>query len=102
MNSRHLRQAFSVALVVLMALKTIKAKQVNDEELLDLKINLVRSLLDRNREKSVMRALMTFIKIYVNFSKPETSHIFEKTIQAITNNTTSMGIEELVISIKKA
>lgn len=59
-------------------------------------------MLNPNREKSVMRTLMTFFKIYVNFTTPETSHNFEKTIQAITHNTTTMGIEKLVISIKKA
>lgn len=59
-------------------------------------------MLNRNREKSVMRTLLLYIKIYVNFTTPETSHNFEKTIQAITYNTTTMGIEELVISIKKA
>lgn len=49
-----------------------------------------------------MRALMIFIKIYVNFTTPASSHNFEKTIQAITHNTTTMGVEELAISIKKA
>jgi protein-disulfide isomerase-like protein with CxxC motif len=35
--------------------------------------------------------------MYVHFSKPETSRIFETEIKAITNNITTMGIEELIL-----
>jgi hypothetical protein len=39
--------------------------------------------------------------MYVHFSKPETSRIFETEIKAITNNITTMGIEELILHREK-
>lgn len=85
------------ALVVLTVLLAIKNKRGNDDALLSLKVDLFRSMYARNMEKSTMRALANFLKMYVHFSKPETDRIFEKEILAITNNIKTMGIEELIL-----
>jgi predicted transposase/invertase (TIGR01784 family) len=89
------------ALVVLTVLRSIKNKKSSDETLLNLKIDLFRSMYERNMEKATMRALANFLKMYVRFSKPETYHIFETEIMTITNNTTTMGIEELILQRAK-
>lgn len=36
-------------------------------------------------------------KMYVHFSKPESYRTFENEISKITDNTTTMGIEELIL-----
>ncbi len=45
--------------------------------------------------------LLDFIKAYVNFAKPETAIKFDKEIDLITNNTTTMGIREQILEMKK-
>lgn len=85
------------ALVVLTVLLALKNKKAGDERLMELKIDLFRRMLTRKIEKPAMRALASFLKMYVNFSKPETNRIFETEIKVITHNTTTMGIEELIL-----
>jgi len=90
------------AMVVLMVLMAIKNKKANDDDLLELKKDLFRRMIARNIDKATMRALATFLKMYVHFSKPESYRIFETEIQTITNNISTMGIEELVLHRTKA
>jgi predicted transposase/invertase (TIGR01784 family) len=85
------------ALVVLTVLVAIKNRKAGDERLMQLKIDLFRRMLARNMDKTTMRALANFLKMYVHFSKPDTALIFETEIKAITNNITTMGIEELIL-----
>ena len=87
------------ALVVLTVLMAIKNKKTNDDDLLKLKTDLFRSMYARNMDKTSMRALAGFLKMYVHFSKPESYRIFETEIQIITNNNITMGIEELVLQL---
>jgi len=85
------------ALVVLTALIAIKHKKANDDNLLHLKIELFRRLHSRQMDKATMRALANFLKMYVQFSKPESNRIFETQTKSITNDITTMGIEELIL-----
>ncbi len=85
------------ALVVLTVLVAIKHKKAGDERLMELKMDLFRRMIARNMDKTTMRSLANFLKMYVHFSKPESSRIFETEIKAITNNITTMGIEELIL-----
>jgi predicted transposase/invertase (TIGR01784 family) len=71
---------------------------LDDEGLLGLKIDLFRKLYQRKMDKKTMQAIATFLKLYVHFSKPETNTIFEASIQSITENKLTMGIEELVLN----
>ena len=89
------------AMVVLTVLIAIKNKKAGDEQLMELKIGLFRRMMTKNMDKASMRALANFLKMYVHFSKPETSRIFETEIKAITNNITTMGIEELILHREK-
>jgi hypothetical protein len=87
------------AIVVLTVLMAIKNKKTNDEDLLKLKTDLFRSMYARNMDKTSMRALAGFLKMYVHFSKPESYRIFDNEIKTITNNNITMGIEELVLHL---
>lgn len=46
------------------------------EYLLGLKLRIARHLLGHNISPDKMRALMTFLRLYVNFSDPETNAKF--------------------------
>jgi predicted transposase/invertase (TIGR01784 family) len=85
------------ALVVLTVLLAIRNKKSTDETLLSLKTDLFRMLLRRKMEKSTLRALVNFLKMYVHFSKPDSYRIFEKETKLITNDISTMGIEELIL-----
>lgn len=45
-----------------------------------------------------MRALASFLKMYVHFSKPNSYRIFHRELKAITKNIKTMGIEDLIIN----
>ena len=87
------------ALVVLTVLRAIKAKKATDTELADLKMDLIRTLIGRQMDKPTMRALVNFLKMYIPFSKPEMALTFERQLEAITSNISTMGIEELILHL---
>ena len=58
---------------------------------------MTRRLLAKPFSKDKIRALMTFLKQYVRFEKPETTVIFEEQYQELTKQRRTMGIEEFVI-----
>ena len=87
------------ALVVLTALRAIKAHKATDNDLMALKLDLYRTMISRQIDKTTMRALANFLKMYIPFAKPEISLTFEKQIESITPNITTMGIEELILHI---
>lgn len=89
------------ALVVLTVLTYLKNKKTNEEGLMRLKTGLFRKMLERKIEKRTMRALVSFLKMYVQFSKPESNLIFENEIRLITNKISTMGIEELILNRAK-
>ncbi|MCU0376167.1 MAG: hypothetical protein MUF24_12745 [Chitinophagaceae bacterium] len=89
------------AMVVLTALRAIKAQKATDSDLMDLKIDLFRHLINRQLDKAMMRALANFLKMYMPFAKPETSLTFEKNLQTITTNITTMGVEEQILQMKR-
>jgi predicted transposase/invertase (TIGR01784 family) len=85
------------AMIVLTVLLALKSKKQTDEYLLGLKLRIARDLLDRNISPDKVRALMTFLKLYVNFANPETNANFEYKLSLITENRKTMGIEEMVL-----
>jgi hypothetical protein len=89
------------ALVVLTVLKAIQNKNSSDLSLLSLKIDLFKRMYNRKIEKPTMRAMANFLKMYVHFSEPESNRIFKNEIQSITNNNTTMGIEEVILHREK-
>jgi len=87
------------ALVVLTALRAIKAQKATDNDLMALKLDLFRIMISRQMDKTTMRALANFLKMYIPFAKTEISLTFEKQIASITSNITTMGIEELILHL---
>lgn len=89
------------AMIVLTVLSALKSKNQTDEYLLGLKLRIARNLLDRDISPGKIRALMTFLKLYVNFADPQTNAKFVHEISLITENRKTMGIEEMVLERAK-
>lgn len=83
------------ALVMETALEALQ-KKVDDEKLLEIKVSLVRKLLERGIPQQKIRHLLGFIKFYVQFAKPETTRNFEEKIQQFTQKQKAMGIIESI------
>jgi len=74
----------------------IRYKQVkSDEDLLDLKLQLFRIMLQKGHTKKVIRNIATFIKFYVNFKHLGFYDKFEEDIFVISKKEKSMGLMEL-------
>lgn len=90
------------ALVVLTA-KTalsgsgIKNSMERDKLLLNLKLELAKQLLMKRIPKEKVRALMNFLKYYTRFENPEINSKFEQEVEALTERSNTMGLEELLL-----
>jgi len=89
------------AIVVLTVLLAIKKKQLSDDDVLGLKLEIVRNLLTHNISDKKIRALVNFLKFYVRFDNAEFHTKFEETILKITKNKKTMGIEEMLLERAK-
>ena len=87
------------AMVVLTVLVALQKKRVDEADLLDLKLTLTKRLLDKPFPKPVIRQLMNFLRNYVRFAKPETNVIFEDEYNELTKQKTTMGLEELLLTL---
>ncbi len=90
------------ALVVLtaktaLAGKNIKNSYERDELLLGLKLKLAKLLLTRKIAKEKIRVLMNFLRYYVSFENPDINTKFEQEVEILTERSTTMGIEELLL-----
>ncbi|MFT4204428.1 MAG: hypothetical protein QM610_11030 [Chitinophagaceae bacterium] len=84
------------AFVILAVLLALKKGKLTDDNLLDLKIGLIRRLLRQKFPRAKIDAIFYFIGHYVSFSDPEKQLIFEKEIEIITENNKTMGVVELI------
>lgn len=89
------------AIVILTVLLALKRKKLDDDDLLQLKIQIFRNLHARNIDETKMRGLSTFLNLYMHFAKLETSIKFEQEIQILTENRKTMGLEEMVLDRAK-
>jgi predicted transposase/invertase (TIGR01784 family) len=93
------------SLIVLTVLFAIRHSIKGDENsLLEAKIKLVKNLKKRTLEAEKEAKLLTFIRLYVDFEKPETNRKFEEAIHQLFNKTNYMGIIEYAIqdAVEKA
>jgi len=90
---------FSV--VVLTVLLALKRKNLDDEELYNLKFSLAKNLLGRNIAKRKVNDLLIFLQRYVSFADPFYNVKFDKQIEELTENQQTMGIRELVLDLAK-
>jgi len=82
-------------------LKNIEDATARDQLLLDLKRPLVRNLLSKEIPKKKVRVLMNFLRYYVRFDTEEYNVKFEREVEVLTENTNTMGIEELLLEQAK-
>ncbi len=78
-----------------------KRKAITEENMLDLKIELMRQLLERKVSKVKIRRLLVFINGYLRFEKPNNALIFEKKYDELLNHDKKMGIEEIAKKIAR-
>jgi hypothetical protein len=70
---------------------------LTEENVADLKIDLMRRLLAKNVDRNKIRRLFDFISQYVRFEKPEIAATFERKFDDIINLEQNMGITEILI-----
>jgi len=92
------------ALVVLSAKTAFCGKKLGtdverDRVLRELKLTIVKALHAKGYPEHKITKIMNFLRFYVNFETEEINNIFEQDIQTITEKTTTMGIEELIIAM---
>ena len=85
--------------VLLTAYWAIQKKRGNleEEDLVDLKLDLMRRLLTKNVNKKKIRRLFDFINMYLRFEKPEIKATFERQFDEIVKIEKNMGITEILI-----
>ncbi len=85
------------AMVVLAVLEYLKNKTKGDDALLEIKLNLVRLLKDKNYSARQIRSILYFIRRYINFSDKEKNTIFEKKFEIIyPPKQKAMGINKML------
>ncbi|WP_316834624.1 hypothetical protein [Pedobacter nutrimenti] len=94
------------ALVVLSAKTAFCGKKLGtdverDRVLRELKLTIVKALHAKGYPEHKITKIMNFLRFYVNFETEEINNIFEQDIQTITEKTTTMGIEELLLARAK-
>jgi predicted transposase YdaD len=84
------------AIVLLTVLLALKKDKINEVELIDLKLELVKNLLKKEISKKKIHALMNFLKHYVSFNE-ENTLIFEQKLDQFKGKTYPMGIEQFLL-----
>ena len=84
------------AIVVLTVKAALKRKHITDHELLSLKTDLVKNLLDRKLSKTKIRKLLSFLRLYIRFENRETGVKFEEAVDHLIQENMAIDIEELV------
>ena len=78
------------ATVIETALVALKKKKLNDDDLLDLKVDLVKRLYEKQFPKQKIFALLNFIRYYVRFNNKENNELFDKKVETFNKKTYPM------------
>jgi len=89
------------AVAILTVLIALKSKKRSDEQLFHLKFNLLRNLYRRRIPKKKIDGLLLFLQLYIHFENRDYKLKFEKVIEELTENNTTMGIREFVLDRAK-
>lgn len=84
------------AFVILTVLLALQRKRLTDNALFDLKVALVRRLLQQKFARAVIKGVLYFIRNYVVFADPENKSKFDEEIDSITQKSRHMGIVEMI------
>jgi hypothetical protein len=69
---------------------------LESKELIDLKMDLVKNLLEKGISKSKIRHVLNFLKYYVRLEKDE-ADIFEQKLDHLTGKSFPMGTEQYLL-----
>jgi predicted transposase/invertase (TIGR01784 family) len=89
------------ATVILSAKLAISKRAKNDEQLFDLAFDLAKRLLRKKLSKEKISHVMSFLRYYIRFEKQEMFAKFENEVFILTERSTTMGIEELLLDRAK-
>ena len=84
------------AFVVLTVLLALRRGKLTDKALFDLKVELVRKLLEQKFARATIRGIFYFIRNYVVFADPENDSKFDSKIDSITQKSRHMGIVDML------
>jgi len=84
------------SIIILTVLLEIKKGKLKSKELIDLKIELVKNLLEKGITKRKIRHLLNFLKYYVRLGKDDAFE-FEQKLDYLTGKTYPMGTEEYLL-----
>lgn len=85
------------AVVILVALSAIKNKKTNDLDLKAIKHKLHQELDRKSVDLAKHKAVMNFIKYYVNFENKKMMSIFTQEVEQLSGRTRPMGTEEYLL-----
>jgi predicted transposase YdaD len=84
------------AIVILTVLLALKKDNIEGEELVELKLDIVKNLLKKGFSKEKVRSILNFIHYYVRLEKKD-NEIFEVKLNQLTGKTFPMGIEQYLL-----
>jgi hypothetical protein len=85
------------AIVIETVLVALQNKKLADNDLLKLKIDLVKRLLRKKISKEKIASMMNFIRYYLRFKQVETNIAFEQEIEIINQKSYPMGTHEILL-----
>lgn len=97
-SPEELAASDNVFAIVLEAARMGLRRSVKDDVIMNMKLSIVRRLVERGYDVNTVRKISNFIRYYVHFAKPENSVKFEKELDLIYKNRKSMGIEEAILA----
>jgi predicted transposase/invertase (TIGR01784 family) len=90
------------AMAVLSAKLSLSRPGLKDQQLFEMAYDLAKRLLTKKFSKEKIRTVMNFLRYYTRFDKPEMITKFVKELTVLTERSTTVGLEELIIDqIKK-
>jgi predicted transposase/invertase (TIGR01784 family) len=89
------------AIAVLSAKLSLSRTSMGDQQIFDLYLDLAKRLLSKQMPKGKIRKVMNFLRHYMRFENPEMITKFEQAIAILTERSTTMGLEELLLDRAK-
>lgn len=95
-EDKLLQSSNPFAFVVLIVLLALQRNRLTDKALFDLKLELMRKLLEQKFSKPTIKGIFLFIRNYVVFADPQNSVKFDEVIDSANQKNKNMGIVELM------
>lgn len=82
---------------MLTVLAAIKNRNIDDEGLKQIKIDLTCELIKRDLDTAKYNKIWAFLAHYVNFENPKMMSRFKQEVEQLTGRTTPMGVIEILL-----